>query len=136
MAKLDLKKISGKTASRIATVVVLFLSIGAIAAMVIFIYRTMNKIAYSSFELSETDQEAIETINLKGLSDLQARLEEKNALDQPRAGRPHNPFADITIRKETALPTGPVSIEPEPEPEPEPVSDPVEEPEPEPETES
>lgn len=123
MAKFDLKKISSKTAARIATVTVILLSLGAIVAMVIFIYRTMNKIAYSSFTLSEVEQEAIETIDLEGLAALKVRLEEKNALDPPRAGRPHNPFAELAIRMETATSGGSEAVEPEetePEPEPEP----------------
>lgn len=132
MAKPNLKKISSKTAARFATVGVLVISIGAIAAMIIFIYRTMNWIADSSFMLSEVDQEAIETIDLDGLAALQARLDEKNALDEPRVGRPHNPFADISLRKETALPNGPGTVLPAPVPEPEPEPAPVPEPGPEP----
>ncbi|MEA3249219.1 MAG: hypothetical protein U9Q03_02580 [Patescibacteria group bacterium] len=115
MAKLDLKKISGKTAARMSMVIVILLSAGAVIAMGIFIIRTMNKISGESFTLSEADQEAIEKIDLDGLADLQAGLEEKNALDEARAGRPHNPFSDITIRRETAI--NPGGTEPEPEPE-------------------
>jgi len=133
MAKLDLKKISAKNLARIATVSVMLLSIGAVAAMAVFIYRTMNRIAYSSFTLSEVEQESIETIDLTGLAALQARLDEKNALDEPRAGRPHNPFADISIRKETVLPSGVTPLTPEPEPPSLPAPEPTTEPTPEPE---
>lgn len=133
MAKLDLKKISAKNLARIATATVLLLSIGAVAMMAIFIYQTLNRIAYSSFALSEVEQESIETIDLTGLAALQARLDEKNALDEPRAGRPHNPFADISIRKETVLPSGVTPPTPEPEPPVSPPPTPEPEPEPEPE---
>ncbi len=115
MAKLELKRISSKTAARIATIAVILVSIAAIVAMIVFLYRTMNKIATASFTLSEVDQEAIETIDLAGIEALQSRLNQKNALDEPRAGRPHNPFADIVFRHETATPSEETVPEPDQE---------------------
>lgn len=123
MAKLELKKISGKSAARIATLVVTLLCVGSILAMGLFIFNTIDKFTTSSSPLSESEQEAVETIDLDGLAVLQAKLTEKNALDEARAGRPHNPFADISIRKETVIQPSPTQPEPEPIPEPEPTPD-------------
>jgi hypothetical protein len=136
MAKKKAKKGARiKLVSRIAMIGVIIFSVGMITAMIIFVYRTMNTIADSSFSLSEVDEEGIETIDLKGIEELRARLDVKNALDEPRAGRPHNPFADISLRNKTAFPQDETVAEPEIEPEedteeePEPDSIPEEQPE-------
>ncbi|MFH1046988.1 MAG: hypothetical protein V1738_01695 [Patescibacteria group bacterium] len=90
--------------ARIITVIVVVLVASGIVVTVIFISNILNRMSGDSFRLTEEDEQSIETIDLERLSELRDKIDDKNKLDEARAGRLRNPFA-----------------EPAPEPEPEPL---------------
>lgn len=86
-------KISRKTAMLIAAIAVTAISLAGTIVAGIFIFKTLEGMSEGAFQLSEKNEETIETINTEQLSELERKIQRKNALDEPRAGRLRNPFA-------------------------------------------
>jgi len=60
----------------------------------LFVSDTLNKISGDAFMLTEEERSNIEIINLEDLSALRGKIQKKNSLDAPRAGRLRNPFVE------------------------------------------
>ena len=83
-----------KMALRVVAVLVFLLVSASLVWTGLFVRDTLNKISGDAFMLSAEERSQIEIINLEELSELRNKIQKKNSLDAPRAGRLRNPFIE------------------------------------------
>ncbi|OIO51327.1 hypothetical protein COY93_04185 [Candidatus Uhrbacteria bacterium CG_4_10_14_0_8_um_filter_58_22] len=94
-----------RLATGLFAILIIGLSLVAIAATGLFIFGALGDISGEHFTLSDSDRRPVETIDLARLNSLQERIADKNKLDAPREGRLHNPFLEPVIPPPTETPT-------------------------------
>src|SRR3989339_1235098 len=100
-----------RLATGLFAVLIIGLSLVAIAATGIFIFEALSDISGEHFILSDSARRPVETIDLTRLNSLQEKITEKNKLDAPREGRLHNPFLEPIIPQPTETPANNIDIE-------------------------